>query len=113
MRYSSKSNIRLTSHGMQRVKERTPYSVKNEILNFVAQARYYGIKIDLLNKENYKNFNLPWDLYKYVKNNCYAHSSDRLFLFRDYIFCFTGNKDKTLKTMFKIPEEFKGWWKNG
>lgn len=112
MHYASKTNIKITAHGMQRVKERTPFSSRNEILNLVAKARFYGVRINLLTKENYKDFGLSWDLYKFAKGNCYPKNSDRLFLYRDYIFCFTGNKDKTLKTIFCIPDQLKGWWKD-
>lgn len=112
MRYASKTNIKITAHGMQRMKERTSMTVKNDILNLVSKARSYGIYIDQLDRYNYKDFNLSWDLYKFVKGNVYAHRSDRLLLYRDHIYCFTGNKDRTLKTVFCIPEHLKGWWKD-
>ena len=113
MRYASKTNIRFTAHGMQRMKERTFVTSRNEILSLVSKARFYGIRIDQLDKFNYAEHNLPFELYKFVKGNIYSHRSDRLFLYRDHIFCFTGNKDKTLKTVLNIPEQFYGWWKNG
>lgn len=113
MRYASKTNIRLTAHGMQRMKERTSASVRNDILNLVSKARSYGICVDLLDRENYSKYNIPYSLYRFAKGNVYAYRSDRLFLYRDHIFCFTGSKDRTLKTVLNIPEELRGWWKNG
>lgn len=113
MHYASKTNIKLTSHGMQRIKERTSMTVKTDILNLVSKARFYGIRIDQLTRENYQEHKLPYELYKFAKGNVYAHRSDRLFLYRDHIFCFTGNKDRTLKTVLNIPEEMRGWWQNG
>lgn len=113
MHYASKTNIKVTAHGMQRMKERTSVSVRNEIISLVSKARFYGICVDLLDKENYSKYNIPYPLYKFAKKNVYSYRSDRLYLFRDHIFCFTGSKDKTLKTVINIPEEMKGWWKNG
>lgn len=112
MPYASKTNIKITAHGMQRIKERTSMSVRSDILNLVSKARCYGVHIDRLDKNNYKNFGLSKELYNFAKQNCYAHKSDKLFLYRDHIFCFTGYKDRTLKTVLSIPEAQKGWWKN-
>ena len=91
MAYASKTNIRLTSHGIQRMKERTSMTVKNDILNLVSKARCYGIRIDCLDRNNYKDFGLSYELYRFTKGSVYAHYSDRLFLYKDHIFHHTDN----------------------
>lgn len=113
MRYASKTNIKISPHAMQRIKERTELSARNDIMKYISQARYYGIQIHLLNHTNYFNFGIPENLFIYLKKHLYNYASDRLILYRDNIFCFTGAKDRTLKTIMVVPKNYIGWWKNG
>lgn len=109
--YASKTNIKISSHAMQRVKERTCLSVKNEIMKYISQARYYGIHIRNLSRDNIIDFKISVDFYHFLKGNFYSYASDELILYKDNVFCFTGHKNRTLKTVINIPNKFKGWWK--
>ena len=111
MRYASKTNIKISSHAMQRIKERTEFSVKNDIYNYISKARYYGVHVDQLSIDNYQKFNIPENLFIHLKKNFYYFYSDKIILYRDTILCFTGHKDRTLKTIISVPNKYKGWWK--
>lgn len=95
-----KKNITLTAHAIQRARERFNITSNDELKSLAANAKNKGIKIWVLDIDNYKKLGLTWNTYRYLKNK-YAHnfSTQKSYYYKDKVFVFQGKNGQTLKTI--------------
>ena len=99
----SYKDIKITNHAKQRAFERLKLKKENDLKKIARSAKINGIKISLLNKNNYNNYNLSNEIYEKIKrvgasNRC--HGS--FYYYKNFMFLFSGKKDRTLITIINL-----------
>lgn len=99
-------NIKVTYHAKQRAAERLGIYKESEIQKFAHAAKYKGVKISPLNSSNYSYYGLSYDMFRYLKNH-YTHryKTDKTYYYRNYVFVFSGDGSKSLKSIVPCYEE--------
>lgn len=98
---SSHKTIKLTSHSCDQFSKRLGIVSKDEMRKVSSMARKNGLKINALNEENYKNFNITYDEMLWLWDKFRPHTNSTIgYLYKGYIFVFTGGGSETLKTVF-------------
>lgn len=102
----STSKINITSHAMQRIKERTDFSQKQDIKKFVSNARYKGVHVNLISPENCMSYGISVDTYKYIRSHFkQSNNSNKILYYKNSVFVFSGNKSRTLVTVVNLNKE--------
>lgn len=102
----SSKKIIITDHALQRIKERTDYSQKQNIRKFVTDARYKGINVSLINAYNCKSFGISSRVYNYITSHFYVNSNrNKIIYYNNSIFVFAGNKSRSLITVVNLDKE--------
>ena len=112
MNYNSNFNrisyreIKLTRHAKQRACERLGINKESDIQKLAVSAKYNGTKILALTYDNYKDFNISYDMYRYLKNH-YTHryKSDKIYYYKNHVFVFSGDHSRCLKSIVPCYEE--------
>ena len=99
-------DIKVTLHAKQRASERLGINKESEIQKLAHAAKYKGVKILALTTENYDEFGITYDMYRYLKNR-YTHryKSDKIYYYRDHVFVFAGDRSRCLKSIVPCYEE--------
>ena len=100
-------DIKLTSHSKMRAEERLGITSVEEVRKLAISARYKGISIKSLNKENHKELGIDINTFRKLKSEFSYHTnSDKLYFYKNCVFIFGGNKALTLKTIvnFAYPK---------
>lgn len=100
-------DIKLTPHSKMRAEERLGITSAEEIRKLAISARYKGISIKSLNKENHEELGVDMNTYRKLKSEfAYHTNSDKLYFYKNCVFVFGGNKALTLKTIvsFAYPK---------
>ena len=99
-------DIKVTLHAKQRASERLGINKESEIQKLAHAAKYKGVKILALTSENYDEFGITYDMYRYLKNH-YTHryKSDKIYYYRDHVFVFAGDRSRCLKSIVPCYEE--------
>ena len=100
-------DIKLTSHSKMRAEERLGITSVEEVRKLAISARYKGISIKSLNKENHKELGIDINTFRKLKSEfAYHTNSDKLYFYKNCVFVFGGNKALTLKTIvnFAYPK---------
>lgn len=99
-------DIKITCHARQRAAERLGIHKESEIQKLAHSAKYKGVKIRSLTAENYSEFGITYDMYRYLKNH-YTHryKSDKIYYYHDHVFVFTGDRSRCLKSIVPCYEE--------
>lgn len=93
-------DIKLTPHSRMRAEERLGITSAEEVRKLAISARYKGISIKSLNKENHEELGIDIDTYRKLKSEFSYHTnSDKLYFYKNCVFVFGGNKALTLKTI--------------
>ena len=93
-------DIKLTSHSKMRAEERLGITSVEEVRKLAISARYKGISIKSLNKENHKELGIDINTFRKLKSEFSYHTnSDKLYFYKNCVFVFGGNKALTLKTI--------------
>ena len=93
-------DIKLTPHSKMRAEERLGITSAEEVRKLAISARYKGISIKALNKENHEELGVDVDTFRKLKSEfAYHTNSDKLYFYKDCVFVFGGNKALTLKTI--------------
>ena len=102
----STDKIIISDHAMLRIKERTDYSQKNNIRRFVTDARYKGINVNNLNNSNCELYGTTPKILSYVKSHFRtSNNSNKIILYKNSIFVFSGKKSRTLVTVVNLDKE--------
>ena len=99
-------DIKVTLHAKQRASERLGINKESEIQKLAHAAKYKGVKILALTTENYDEFGITYDMYRYLKNH-YTHryKSDKIYYYHNYVFVFSGDRSRCLKSIVPCYEE--------
>ena len=100
-------DIKLTSHSKMRAEERLGITSAEEVRKLAISARYKGISIKSLNKENHEELGIDVNTFRKLKSEfAYHTNSDKLYFYKNCGFVFGGNKALTLKTIvnFAYPK---------
>lgn len=99
-------DIKVTLHAKQRASERLGITKESEIQKLAHAAKYKGIKIRALTRENYSALGITYNMYRYLKNH-YTHyyKSDKIYYYRNYVFVFSGDRSRCLKSIVPCSEE--------
>ena len=100
-------DIKLTPHSRMRAEERLGITSVEEVRKLAISARYKGISIKSLNKENHKELGIDINTFRKLKSEfAYHTNSDKLYFYKNCVFVFGGNKALTLKTIvnFAYPK---------
>ena len=100
-------DIKLTSHSKMRAEERLGITSAEEVRQLAISARYKGISIKSLNKENHEELGIDVNTFRKLKSEFSYHTnSDKLYFYKNCVFVFGGNKALTLKTIvnFAYPK---------
>lgn len=102
----SASKIVITTHAMQRIKERTDFVQKQDIKRFVANARYKGVHLNLISFNNCNDFGISKEAYNYIKKHFFkCDNHNKLIYYKNSVFVFSGNKSRTLVTVVNLDKE--------
>ena len=98
-------DIKITHHAKQRATERLGINKESEIQKLAHAAKYKGVKILSLTFNNYNEFGISYDMYRYLKNH-YNHyfKSDKIYYYRDFVFVFSGDRSRCLKSIVPCYE---------
>ena len=102
----SYKDIKLTMHSKLRAEERIGLTSSEEIRKLAVSARYKGININALNKDNYNELGISKALYNNLKHH-YSRktNAERLYYYKGNVFIFCGNDSRTLKTIVNVNME--------
>lgn len=101
-------DIKLTPHSKMRAEERLGLTSTEEIRKLAISARYKGISIRGLNKDNCEELGISLENYHHLKSEFSYHTnSDKLYYYKNYVFVFGGNKALTLKTIINFTSKEK------
>lgn len=99
-------DIKVTYHAKQRAAERLGMYKESDIQKLAHAAKYKGVKILALTAENYAEFGITYDMYRYLKNHYNHHyKSDKIYYYRDHVFVFAGDRSRCLKSIVPCYEE--------
>ena len=99
-------DIKVTLHAKQRASERLGINKESEIQKLAHAAKYKGVKILALTAENYAEFGITYDMYRYLKNhNTHHYKSDKIYYYHDHVFVFAGDRSRCLKSIVPCYEE--------
>lgn len=104
----SPKTLKITKHAEDRIAERVTriFSTKNELQQFIFNARYKGLSLQSLKLSDVNNNE---KLFNYLIKYFHGHrGSETIRLYKDYVFVFCGAKGRILKTVVKIDEKFDG-----
>lgn len=107
-RYKNKSkgsykDIQITDHAMIRSIERLGITRKDELKKLSNTAKYKGVNISLIRRDNYDKFGLSFDEYKYIKGRfSKMNNSTTIYIYQGNLFIFCGKGTKTLKTVINL-----------
>lgn len=98
--------ILLTHHARQRAFERFNITTDSELKKLAHSARYKGICVANLHRENYQAMNIPYRTYLYLKNKYGKHKgTDKHMYYKNMVFVFAGNKSRTLRSIIPCTQE--------
>jgi hypothetical protein len=99
-------DIKITAHAKQRAYERLGLRSETEIQKRAKSAKYNGIKIRALTCDNYQDFNISYDMYRYLKNHYnHQYKSDKIYYYKDYVYVFSGDRSRCLKSIVPCTEQ--------
>lgn len=99
-------DIKVTYHAKQRAAERLGMYKESDIQKLAHAAKYKGVKILALTAENYAEFGITYDMYRYLKNHYnHRYKSDKIYYYRDHVFVFAGDRSRCLKSIVPCYEE--------
>ena len=93
-------DFKISYHAKQRAAERIGLTKECDIQKLAKAAKFYGVEISLLNKDNYEKNNISYDMYRYLKNHYGKYSNtDKNYYYKDLVFVFAGYRSRSLKTI--------------
>lgn len=99
-------DIKITYHAKQRAAERLGIYKESEIQKLAHAAKYKGVKVLALTYDNYADFGITYNMYRYLKNHYNHHyKSDKIYYYHDYVFVFAGDRSRCLKSIVPCSEE--------
>lgn len=99
----SYKDIKITYHAKNRAYTRLGISSEIEIQKLSASAKKNGLNLNALNMMNYDSFGLSFKHYQWLKSiDYYCLKSEVVYFYKGMFFVFTGNKNRTLKTIITI-----------
>ena len=99
-------DIKVTYHAKQRASERLGINKESEIQKLAHTAKYKGVKILALTCDNYAEFGITYNMYRYLKNHYNHHyKSEKIYYYRNYVFVFAGDRSRCLLSIVPCYEE--------
>lgn len=105
----SYKDIQITNHAMIRSIERLGITRKDKLKKISNIAKYKGVNISLIRRDNYDKFGLSFEEYKYIKSRfSKMNNSTAIYIYQGNLFIFCGKGNKTLKTVVNLELLAKG-----
>lgn len=105
----SYKDIQITEHAMMRSIERLGVTKKDELKKLSNTAKYKGVNISLIRRDNYEQFGLTFEEYKFIKGRfSKLNNSTAIYIYQGNLFIFCGKGTKTLKTVVNLELLTKG-----
>lgn len=96
----SYKNIRVTNHAKDKAVTRLGTSSEKEIQKMAASAKKNGLNMNAVTMMNYESFGLSFEEYKWLKDKVfYNDKTESAYFYKGRFFVFTGQKNRSLKTI--------------
>lgn len=95
----SSKNIKISVHAKQMAYERLGLSSEKEVQKLCANAKRNGLNMSLISMQNYEDYGLSFEHYKWLKDKYYKCGNEAVYFYKGYFFVFAGKNNRTLKTI--------------
>lgn len=103
----SYKDIKVTNHAVERIRSRLGYMNNQEIKKLAANAKKNGINIVNITMNNCERAGFSKTVFNKIQESFpIKNNSTKIYLYKGYFFVFTGNHQRTLRSVIEFREKY-------